>query len=132
MVRFSLCKVKFVFFENDLCYDSASDFELFRTICYEGEILYTGSLFKNFLYLKPNFYIVKDGMRVVKDKIDIDTYGYRYGRYGRRVGTYTTVQKYQQGTLVVDLADAKEKELVWRGWAKGEAGDSGFVQDQMS
>lgn len=60
----------------------------------------------------------------VKDKIDVDTYGYRYGRYGRRVGTYTTVQKYQQGTVVVDLVDAKEKELVWRGWAKGEASDS--------
>ena len=29
----------------------------------------------------------------VKDKIDVDTYGYRYGRYGRRVGTYTTVHK---------------------------------------
>jgi hypothetical protein len=60
----------------------------------------------------------------VKDKIDVDTYGYRYGRYGRRVGTYTTVQKYQQGTVVVDLVDAKERELVWRGWAKGEAGES--------
>jgi hypothetical protein len=60
----------------------------------------------------------------VKDKIDVDTYGYRYGRYGRRVGTYTTVQKYQQGTVVVDLVDAKERELVWRGWAKGEASDS--------
>jgi len=60
----------------------------------------------------------------VKDKIDVDTYGYRYGRYGRRVGTYTTVQKYQQGTLVVDLVDAREKELVWRGWAKGEVHDS--------
>jgi hypothetical protein len=60
----------------------------------------------------------------VKDKIDVDTYGYRYGRYGRRVGTYTTVQKYQQGTVVVDLVDAKERELVWRGWAKGQANDS--------
>lgn len=60
----------------------------------------------------------------VKGKIDVDTYGYRYGRYGRRVGTYTTVQKYQQGTVVVDLVDAKEKELVWRSWAKGEASDS--------
>jgi hypothetical protein len=59
----------------------------------------------------------------VKDKIDVDTYGYRYGRYGRRVGTYTTVQKYQQGTVVVDLVDAKERELIWRGWAKGEASD---------
>jgi hypothetical protein len=60
----------------------------------------------------------------VRDKIDVNTYGYRYGRYGRRVGTYTTVEKYQQGTLVVDLVDATAKELVWRGWAKGEVNDS--------
>lgn len=60
----------------------------------------------------------------VKDKIDVDTYGYRYGRYGRRVGTYTTVQRYKQGTLVVDLVDAEAKELVWRGWAQGEVNDS--------
>lgn len=60
----------------------------------------------------------------VKDKIDVDTYGYRYGRYGRRVGTYTTVREYQQGTLVIDFIDANTKELVWRGWAKGEVNDS--------
>jgi hypothetical protein len=60
----------------------------------------------------------------VRDKIDVDTYGYRYGRYGRRVGTYTTVREYQQGTLVVDFVDAKTKELFWRGWAKGEVNDS--------
>jgi len=60
----------------------------------------------------------------VKDKIDVDTYGYRYGRYGRRVGTYTTVREYQQGTLVVDFVDANSKELFWRGWAKGEVNDS--------
>jgi hypothetical protein len=60
----------------------------------------------------------------VKDKIDVNTYGYRYGRYGRRVGTYTTVQKYQQGAIVVDFVDATSKELFWRGWAKGEASDS--------
>jgi len=60
----------------------------------------------------------------VRDKIDVDTYGYRYGRYGRRVGTYTTVREYQQGTLVIDFVDAQSKDLVWRGWAKGEVNDS--------
>lgn len=60
----------------------------------------------------------------VKDKIDVDTYGYGYGPYGRRLGTYANVREYQQGTLVVDLIDAKAKELVWRGWAKGEVNDS--------
>jgi Domain of unknown function (DUF4136) len=31
----------------------------------------------------------------------------------------THVQQYDQGTLVVDIADAREKELVWRGVAVG-------------
>lgn len=70
----------------------------------------------------PDFLVVAHAN--VKDKIDVDTYGYRYGRYGRRVGTYTTVREYQQGTLVIDFIDAKTKELFWRGWAKGEVNDS--------
>ncbi len=60
----------------------------------------------------------------VKGKIDVDTYGYRYGRYGRRFGTYTTVREYQQGTMVIDFIDAKTRELFWRGWAKGEVNDA--------
>jgi len=60
----------------------------------------------------------------VRDKIDVDTFGYRYGRYGRRIGTYTTVREFQQGTLVLDFVDAQSNELVWRGWAKGEVNDS--------
>ena len=31
----------------------------------------------------------------------------------------TRVAEYEQGTIVIDIADAREKELVWRGVAKG-------------
>lgn len=60
----------------------------------------------------------------VKDKVDVDTYGYHYGLYGRRYGTYTTMREYQQSTLVMDFIDAETKDLIWRGWAKDEAGGS--------
>ena len=67
----------------------------------------------------------------VKDKIDVDTYGYRYGRYGRRVGTYTTVREYQQGTMVVDFIDAASKELFWRGWAQGEVSNPDKAKERI-
>ncbi len=53
-----------------------------------------------------------------QNKVDIDRYGYRYGRFGRRVGVVTTVDRYKEGTILVDLVDAKSKELVWRGTAQ--------------
>ena len=48
----------------------------------------------------------------VKDKIDVQQWGY----FGRQ----WDVREYQQGTLVLDLVDAKSKSLVWRGTASGE------------
>ena len=48
----------------------------------------------------------------MRDKLDVQQSGY----FGRNV----SVRQYQQGTLVVDLVDAKRKELVWRGTASGE------------
>jgi hypothetical protein len=54
----------------------------------------------------------------VEDKINVTDWGYTYsydywGWQDRRMDVY----QYEQGTLVVDLIDAKTKELVWRGWA---------------
>jgi hypothetical protein len=33
------------------------------------------------------------------------------------------VTNFDQGTLIVDVFDAKSKELLWHGWASGEAPD---------
>ena len=45
------------------------------------------------------------------------------GYYGGRGWTMsvpeTRVTEYEQGTFVIDIADAREKELVWRGIARG-------------
>lgn len=77
----------------------------------------------------PDFLVVVHAN--VQDKLDVDTYGYRYGRYGRRVGTYTTVREYQQGTMVIDFIDAKTKELFWRGWAKGEVSNPETAKEKI-
>jgi hypothetical protein len=45
----------------------------------------------------------------VKDKIDVQ----QWGTFGHQ----WDIREYQQGTLVLDLVDAKSKSLVWRGTA---------------
>ena len=49
----------------------------------------------------------------------------RFGGYGDSFGDSTTTeQDYKEGTLVVDIFDAKSKQLVWRGSAEGTLSDS--------
>lgn len=62
-----------------------------------------------------------------KEKMQINNYGYGgygYGMYGRGWGpgygmTQTDVSYYDEATLVIDIADAGKKELVWRGTGTG-------------
>jgi hypothetical protein len=43
--------------------------------------------------------------------------GYYGGYYGYRVWDGTsTVRTYQESTLIIDLIDAKTRQLAWRGW----------------
>jgi hypothetical protein len=46
-------------------------------------------------------------------------YGYRSGFYGGWGGYYTNVDQYTEGTLNIDLVDAKHRQLVWEGVAVG-------------
>lgn len=50
-------------------------------------------------------------------------YGWRTGYSGYDVATVTTYE-YQEGTLIVDLAESSKKDLVWRGTIVGPLGDS--------
>ena len=43
-------------------------------------------------------------------------WGYPYGGYGGYGGSY----KYTEGTLIIDVVDAKTNEEVWRGLVKGD------------
>ncbi|HYQ02265.1 MAG TPA: DUF4136 domain-containing protein [Polyangiaceae bacterium] len=51
-------------------------------------------------------------------------YGYRHGYYGTWTGyPYVETINYKEGTLSVDLVDAKRKQLVWQGVAEGEVSE---------
>jgi hypothetical protein len=50
-------------------------------------------------------------------------YGYRYGGFGGTGTATTMVNEYKVGTLVVDMFDAKTKNLVFRGIAEDELSD---------
>jgi hypothetical protein len=53
-------------------------------------------------------------------------WGWRgFGGYGDSFGDSTTTeQDYKDGTLVVDIFDAKSKQLIWRGSAEGTLSNS--------
>lgn len=66
----------------------------------------------------------------VKDKVNMSTYGYSAGPYwgggyygggyyGGGYSTQTVVTHYNEGTLHIDILDAKEKALVWKGQGTG-------------
>ena len=53
----------------------------------------------------------------LQDKIQVTDYGYNYSPYywGYGGGRQLDVYQYQEGTLIIDVIDAKTKNLVWRG-----------------
>ena len=56
----------------------------------------------------------------LEQKLDVrtvDSY-YGYGRYNRwgGVGAQTYVNEYDEGTIIIDIADARAQQLIWRGW----------------
>jgi len=63
-----------------------------------------------------------------QDKVDITDYGYSYG-YGRYGGVYggpygaggggISTYNYTEGTLIIDMFDASNKQLAWRGSGTG-------------
>jgi len=61
----------------------------------------------------------------IDQKIEVQEYGYTYPHYGyggwyyggAYGGTTMDVYEYKEGTLIVDVIDAKTDQLVWRGTA---------------
>jgi hypothetical protein len=66
---------------------------------------------------------VKDKQRVESTPVAGGAYGGRYGWGGGYYGGVTTYE-YQEGTLIVDLAESSKKELVWRATIVGTLQDS--------
>jgi len=57
---------------------------------------------------------VKDKQRVEGAGMAAGPYGARYGRGAGFYGSGITTYEYEEGTLIVDLAESSKKELVWR------------------
>jgi hypothetical protein len=76
-----------------------------------------------------------------KEKMQITNYGYGgygYGGYGRGWGGYggyggggTDVYQYNETTLVIDIADAKKKEMVWRSTVAGVVKEYSNQEEQQ-
>lgn len=54
-----------------------------------------------------------------EDKIDVVDWGYGYGRGWRGGRRDISVYNYTQGTMILDMIDARSNEVVWRGTAIG-------------
>ncbi len=128
-------------------YDPDTDFSKYKTYSwYDGEVPADDALSANPLAKKRvvksiDAYLASKGYTTAesdvdfvviihagtKEKIQINNYGYGgygYGMYGRGWGpgygmSQTDVTYYDETTLVIDIADADKKELVWRGTGTG-------------
>ncbi len=56
-------------------------------------------------------------------------YGYGYGGYGRG---YAPVTQYKAGTVIIDIVDARRKELAWRGTGMAALNQNNISQDEAT
>ncbi len=56
-------------------------------------------------------------------------YGYGYGGFGRGYGG---VSQYKAGTVIIDIVDARRKELAWRGTGQAQLNQSNITQEEAS
>jgi hypothetical protein len=64
-----------------------------------------------------------------------DNYGYGYGWYGPSPGmgtSTTTVRQWDEGTLLIDIVDAKTNALVWRGSAQAELSENKSPEQEQA
>lgn len=59
----------------------------------------------------------------VRDRTEVLETDRRYGYDVEGYGEGTRVIQYEEGTILVDIADRETKELLWRGWAQADVQD---------
>lgn len=71
----------------------------------------------------------------VRDHVEVYEADREAGYTTPEYGEGTQVVQYEEGTLLVDIADARSRELVWRGWAQFDIGraleDPEFMSAQI-
>jgi hypothetical protein len=76
--------------------------------------------------LLANFFLkVQEKQEIRSDPAPMGFYGYRAGYYGAWGGYPYNVStvNYHDGTLAIDLVNAKNKQLVWQGVAEGRVSE---------
>lgn len=80
----------------------------------------------------PDFYVAYHGGR--QDREIVQSYGYSTGLWFSHGGDVhlfgSDTRLYTEGTLVVDIVDAKSRELVWRGVATDIVTDKGDATEK--
>ncbi|QIL76209.1 MULTISPECIES: DUF4136 domain-containing protein [Hymenobacter] len=82
----------------------------------------------------PDLYVAYNAK--VEDKQQVSPYYggygypyYGYGMYGR--GPYSPVTQYKAGTVIIDLVDAKRKELAWRGQGQAQIDKNTISEEEV-
>jgi len=114
-------------------FDPDADFSKYTSYAWMKKDNSTNSLLDKRIEKAADYYLGRAGLKKVPDspdllvvshfgtqeKTDVSSYGYGYG-WGWRGGGGVDVYQYTEGTLVLDIVDAKTKQLVWRGTAESE------------
>lgn len=68
---------------------------------------------------------------VIEDRsmVRTDPYGYYYGSYW--MTNQKNMYEYREGSLLIDLMDATNKSLIWRGWAVSILDDSKDMPEEL-
>jgi hypothetical protein len=59
-------------------------------------------------------------------------YGYRYNYGYSRFAAPMYIDQYQDGTIIIDLIDGKDNELIWRGWGQMEVGSANVTEAEVN
>jgi hypothetical protein len=122
-------------------YDPAADFSAYKTFGFAADQpgntgeRYTSLIMQHlratsrvemekrgYVYTDDNPDLLLDFQLLTQEKVRVDSWGgspYWRGRYGAWGGYDVDVRQYTEGTLLVDLVDARRKQVVWQGVAQG-------------
>jgi Domain of unknown function (DUF4136) len=108
---YSWLSVKDIETKNDpLIYNELTDKRIKKTV--DSQLPLRGLAFQaENPDLRLHYHIVIDSKSTYRP----DPYGYYYSPYWIR--SHMDVFQYREGTLILDLMDPKNNNLVWRGWA---------------
>lgn len=111
---------------NPLVYNELTDKRIKQAV--ETELQNKGIQFATNPDLRVHYHIIIDNRSAVRPTI----YGYNYSNYWMR--NQVDVFQYREGTLIIDLMDSKNNNLIWRGWGISVLNDSdvSLTEDEIN